>query len=155
MKKDSLPGKLTLSIPRGFMEMHILRILDKPHYGYEIMKRISEECACWKPSPGSVYPMLQKLKANSFITEKTKGKRKIYVLTKEGEERIKKFELHKAEMKQKMVAMFRMMGETGHGRELWKGLDIFDKIRRDPEKLKKALRLKEEFQRRLQALAEE
>jgi DNA-binding PadR family transcriptional regulator len=154
MKKDPLSRKLTLSIPRGFMEIHILRILDSPHYGYEIMKHITEECVHWKPSPGSVYPMLQKLKASGFITEKTKGKRNMYVLTKEGEERIRKFEQHKTEMKQKMVAMFRIMG-ADHGRELWKGLDIFEKIRKDPEKLKKAMRLKEQFQKRLQAIAEE
>jgi DNA-binding PadR family transcriptional regulator len=154
MKREPLPRNLTLSIPRGFMELHILRILGKPHYGYEIMKRIADECIYWKPSPGSVYPMLQKLKASGFITEKTKGKRKMYILTKEGEERIKRFEMRKHEMRQKMAAMFRMMG-ADHGRELWKGLDVFDKIRKDPEKLKRAMRLKEDFQRRLKALAEE
>ena len=154
MKKHSLPDKPMLSIPRGFMEMHILRILDKPHYGYEIMKHIAEECVYWKPSPGSVYPMLQKLNDAGFIAEKPKGKRKIYILTKEGEERIKRFEQHKAEMRQKMMAMFRMIGAE-HGRELWKGLDVFEKIRKDPAKLKKAMRLKEDFQRKLQRIAEE
>ena len=95
------PFRPTFSIPRGFMEMHMLRILETPRHGYDIMKRIEQECPCWKPSPGSVYPMLQKLKKLGFITEKDMGKRKVYSLTKNGRERLRKFDSYKSEIKEK------------------------------------------------------
>lgn len=142
------------SIPRGFMEMHILRILETPQHGYEIIKHIEQECLYWKPSPGSVYPMLQKFKNGGLITEKTIGKRNIYTLTKTGMERVKKFDLYKNEIKEKMVALFRMMGEENIS-YIEKSFDILEKIKRDPAKLKKAANLKKKFIQDLEALERE
>jgi DNA-binding PadR family transcriptional regulator len=154
MKDKALPKKLMFSIPRGFMEMHILRILKTPQHGYEIIKHIEQECLYWKPSPGSVYPMLQKLKKGGLITEKTIGKRNIYTLTKTGIERVKKFDLYKNEIKEKMVALFRMMGEENIS-YIEKSFDILEKIKRDPAKLKKAADLRKKFIQDLEALERE
>ncbi|HJW96586.1 MAG TPA: PadR family transcriptional regulator [archaeon] len=143
------------SVPRGFMEMHILRILQNPHHGYEIIKHIEQECSYWKPSPGSVYPILRKLRKSRLISEKTFGKRKVYILTKAGREKVKKFDLHKDEVKGKMIALFRLIGEDVNKTGFGKDFEIFERIRKDPAKLKKAVRLKEEFHRRMTALAED
>jgi len=151
MKANALPEKMTFSIPRGFMEMHILRILERPHHGYEIMKHIEQECVYWKPSPGSVYPMLLKLKRAGLITEKDVGNRKVYTITKEGRERVKRFDLYKNEIKEKMVELFRMMGEE-NTLHIEKGFDIFERIKRDPAKLIKAAKLRKKFMEDLEAL---
>jgi DNA-binding PadR family transcriptional regulator len=150
----TLPDRLTFSIPRGFMEMHILRILETPQHGYEIMKHIEQECPYWKPSPGSVYPMLQKLQRERLITEKDFGKRKVYTLTKKGRERIKKFDVYKNEVKEKMVSLFRMMGEEKIS-YIEKSFDLFENIKRDPAKLTKAAKLRKNFLEELEKLAEE
>jgi len=143
------------SIPRGFMEMHILKVLQTPHHGYEIMKHIEQECVYWKPSPGSVYPLLRKLKKGGLITEKKSGKRNVYTLTKSGIEQIKKFDSCRKEIKEKMIALFRMMGEDNATDEFKNGFDIFNKIHKDPVKRKRAAKLREDFHRQLKALAEE
>jgi DNA-binding PadR family transcriptional regulator len=150
-----IPDKLTFSIPRGFMEMHILRILRTPHHGYEIIKHIEQECTYWKPSPGSVYPILQKLQKAGLITEKDSGKRKVYTITKAGKERIKKFDSYKNEIREKMAELFRMMGEEDHIHEFTKGFEIFQKIRKDPAKMRKVAELRRKFLQDLKSLAEE
>jgi len=155
MEGKALPEKLMFSIPRGFMEMHILRILESPHHGYEIIKHMEQECVYWKPSPGSVYPILQKLKKAGLITEKAMGRKNVYTITKSGREKLKKFDLYKDEIKEKMISLFRMMGEDAHIADFEKGFEMFEKIRKDPAKLRKATKLKKEFNRRMIALVEE
>jgi DNA-binding PadR family transcriptional regulator len=155
MKGKALPEKMMFSIPRGFMEMHILRILQTPHHGYEMIKRLEQECAYWKPSPGSVYPILRKLKKAGLITEKDKANKKIYTITSSGKERVKKFDSYRNEIKEKMIAFFRMMGEDANITDFGKGFELFEKIRKDPAKRRKAARLREEFHRKMTALAEE
>jgi DNA-binding PadR family transcriptional regulator len=145
--------RMSFSIPRGFMEMHILRILATPHHGYEIIKHIEDGCA-WKPSPGSVYPMLRKLQKAGLITEKTSGKRKVYTLTKSGKERIKRFDVYKDEVKQKMISLFRMMGEDRIS-YIEKSFDLLESLKRDPAKLARAIKLRKKFLEELEALAKE
>jgi DNA-binding PadR family transcriptional regulator len=155
MKGGPLPEKMMFSVPRGFMEMHILRILRKPRHGYEIIKHIEQECTYWKPSPGSVYPILGKLKKAGLITEKKKGRKNVYTITKVGMEKLKTFDSYKGEIKEKMTALFRMMGEDAHITGFEKGFGLFEKIGKDPAKIKKAARLREEFHRKMVELAEE
>jgi DNA-binding PadR family transcriptional regulator len=147
------PFRPTFSIPRGFMEVHILRILETPRHGYEIMKLIEQECSYWKPSPGSVYPILRKLQNAGLITERDMGKRKVYRITKKGVGRIKKFDSYKEEIKEKMAALFRMMGEDLSYVE--RSFDFFEKIKRDPAKMAKATKLRKRFMEDLKMLAEE
>jgi DNA-binding PadR family transcriptional regulator len=152
--KDKDSKRMMFSVPRGFMEMHILSILENPHYGYEIIKHIEQECVYWKPSPGSVYPMLQKLKKGGLITKKSIGKKNVYTITKSGRKRIKKFDLYKDEVKDKMIAIFKLMGEHNVC-YIEKSFDVFEKIKRDPVKLKKAAGLRKKFIEELEALERE
>ncbi|MEM5812145.1 MAG: PadR family transcriptional regulator [Candidatus Aenigmatarchaeota archaeon] len=150
MKGES---KTFLSIPRGFVEIQILRILEKPCHGYEIIKHFEKECSCWKPSPGSVYPVLKKLKKSGLVSEKTIGKRKVYSLTKSGRERLRKIDFYRKEIRRKLVSLFRMMGENADYIE--SGLEVFERIKRSPEKIKKFRKINERFMKELVKLAEE
>lgn len=72
----------------------IQHLLEKPHSGYSLTKSI-EEATGWKPSYGSIYPQLEQLHEEEFVTFKEEGKKKTYTLTKKGKEeaKIKKTEL--------------------------------------------------------------
>jgi DNA-binding PadR family transcriptional regulator len=155
MKAKAFPRNMAFSIPRGFMEMHILRILENPHHGYEIIKHMEQECVYWKPSPGSVYPILQKLKKAGLITEKKRGRKNVYTITKAGREKMKRVDLYKGEIKDKMVSLFRMMGANSQAADFERGFEVVEKIRKDPAKMRKAAKLREEFRRRMAELAEE
>ncbi len=71
---------------RGDLKFVILRLIsNRPMHGYEVMKALEEESkGYYRPSPGSVYPTLQMLEDEGYVTvEKQEGK-KVYTITDEG-----------------------------------------------------------------------
>ena len=80
---------------RGNLKILVLKALDKkPLSGYALMKFIEDKIGT-KPSPGSMYPLLDDLKKDSFVVCKKDGRKKIYSLTKAGKEHLKIINLHK------------------------------------------------------------
>jgi DNA-binding PadR family transcriptional regulator len=83
----------TASIPKGFLRFHILRLLaSRPMSGSEIMSEIEKETVGrWKPSPGSVYPLLAWLQDNGYIKEQPTEESGIkrYALTDQGKSFLK------------------------------------------------------------------
>ena len=72
--------------PRGDVRAAILVLLDEePRNGYGIMQEIEERSAgAWRPSPGSVYPVLQQLEDEGLVRADESGERKLMQLTDEG-----------------------------------------------------------------------
>lgn len=72
--------------PRGDVRAAILLLLDEePLNGYGIMQEIEERSAgAWRPSPGSVYPVLQQLEDEGLVRADERGERKLMQLTEEG-----------------------------------------------------------------------
>jgi DNA-binding PadR family transcriptional regulator len=61
----------TAMVPKGFLRYHVLKALsERPMSGSELMEDIEQHTGgCWKPSPGSIYPLLSWLQDNSYIKE--------------------------------------------------------------------------------------
>jgi len=61
----------TAIVPKGFIRYHVLESLsEKPMSGSEIMDRIEKRTdGRWKPSPGSIYPLLALLQDNGYLKE--------------------------------------------------------------------------------------
>lgn len=59
------------AVPKGFLRYQVLELLNEnPLSGSEIMSEIEKRTnGCWKPSPGSVYPLLAWLQDNGYIRE--------------------------------------------------------------------------------------
>jgi DNA-binding PadR family transcriptional regulator len=80
--------KHTAIVPKGFIRYQVLESLsEKPMSGSEIMTEIEKKTSGrWKPSPGSIYPLLSWLQDNSYIEEVStkEGGMKRYTLTKKG-----------------------------------------------------------------------
>lgn len=78
----------TAIVPKGFIRYHVLELLsEKPMSGSEIMNEIEKKTeGRWKPSPGSVYPLLSWLQDNNCIKElpSEEGGMKRYALTDKG-----------------------------------------------------------------------
>ncbi len=86
------------AVPKGFLRYYALRLLsEKPMSGSEIMSEIGERThGCWKPSPGSIYPLLAWLQEKGYskeVPEQESGIKR-YALTDQGkgflEEHVKK-----------------------------------------------------------------
>ena len=61
----------TATVPKGFIRFHVLRALnEKPMSGSELMEKIEKHAGgFWKPSPGSIYPLLSSLQEHGYIKE--------------------------------------------------------------------------------------
>jgi DNA-binding PadR family transcriptional regulator len=76
-------------VPKGFLRHQVLSALkEKPMSGSELMEEISKNTGGhWKPSPGSIYPMLAWLQDNTYIEELShENGLKRYELTSGGKE---------------------------------------------------------------------
>lgn len=77
----------TAMVPKGFLRYAVLEALsEKPMSGSELMEEIEKHTGgFWKPSPGSVYPLLAWLQDNECIKElPTENGLKRYELTPGG-----------------------------------------------------------------------
>lgn len=80
----------TSQIPKGFLRQKTLELLgEKPMSGSEISEEIFRRTSGqWKPSPGSIYPLLAWLQKNDYVVEQPveKSVMKRYTLTETGKE---------------------------------------------------------------------
>jgi len=78
----------TAIVPKGFIRYQVLELLsEKPMSGSEIMNEIEKRThKRWKPSPGSIYPLLSWLQDNNYVKELSpeEGGMKRYALTDNG-----------------------------------------------------------------------
>ena len=77
----------TAMVPKGFIRYHVLEALnEKPMSGSEMMEEIEKHTGgSWKPSPGSIYPLLAWLQDNGHVKElPTENGLKRYELTQSG-----------------------------------------------------------------------
>lgn len=76
-------------VPKGFIRYHVLEALnEKPMSGSELMNQIEKNTGeRWKPSPGSIYPLLSWLQDNGYVKElPTENGLKRYELTQNGKD---------------------------------------------------------------------
>ena len=73
---------------RGDLKYMILELLrDRPMHGYEVMRALEETSGgAYTASPGSVYPTLQSLEDDGYVSSEEADGRKVYTITEEGRE---------------------------------------------------------------------
>lgn len=76
---------------KRLMESGMLRyiVLDaiatQPRHGYELIKLLEEQSGGWyTPSSGVIYPMLNLLEDNGYVSVQAQGSKKRYFITEEG-----------------------------------------------------------------------
>jgi DNA-binding PadR family transcriptional regulator len=78
----------TAIVPKGFIRYQVLELLsEKPMSGSEIMNEIEKKTdGRWRPSPGSIYPLLSWLQDNNYVKElpAEQNGMKRYALTDKG-----------------------------------------------------------------------
>lgn len=93
-------------VPRGFLKYKALKMLsERPMSGSEIMQELEEKSeGRWRPSPGSIYPLLAWLQDKKYIKEipTREAGIKQYTITKEGKNFLQELEKQKEEIQDKM-----------------------------------------------------
>lgn len=99
-------------VPKGFIRYYVLRLLsEKPMSGSEIIQHVEEKSGGrWRPSPGSIYPLLAWLQEQRYIKEVSTEEPGIkrYMLTDEGKNFLKEHEKRRHKMEERFKAF-------GHG----------------------------------------
>jgi len=72
--------------PRGDVRAAVLQLLgEEPMHGYQLMQRIAERSqGAWRPSPGTIYPVLALLEDEGLVEVTRDHGRKLATLTDEG-----------------------------------------------------------------------
>ncbi|MEZ5322284.1 MAG: PadR family transcriptional regulator [Microthrixaceae bacterium] len=80
------PGSGRRRKRRGDIRTAVLAVLaEQPRHGYEIIQALEEKSGgAWRPSPGSVYPMLQMLEDEGLARPNERDGKRVYELTDAG-----------------------------------------------------------------------
>lgn len=99
--------KHTASVPKGLLRVYVFKLLkQKPMSGSEIMDAVEQQTdGQWRPSPGSIYPLLTWLRKNGYTKELPRESSGIkrYVLTKNGNKFFDEHSNFKDKLQQKMA----------------------------------------------------
>ena len=67
---SSIGKRRTVGVPRGLLKFLVLKMInEKPMSGAEIVEEIEKQTGSWKPSSGSIYPLLASLHKKGFTKE--------------------------------------------------------------------------------------
>lgn len=96
---------------RGHLKPMVFKIIkQEPVSGAQIVEKIREATG-WKPSYGSIYPLLKASEKQSELKSEKSGKQKLYSLTKKGEKELKDFESKKEKLLDDLIQRFKLMEE--------------------------------------------
>ncbi len=110
------------NIPRGMkvgtVSLWLLLLLsERPMYGYEMIKELEKRFSgFWRPKTGTIYPSLEKLEQDGFVTSRVEFKdklpgRKHYALTDRGNKELRRSMVHWTKMTE-VLENYREMHES-------------------------------------------
>lgn len=75
---------------RGDVRRLVLEVLaEGPAHGYDVIQRLEARSGgLWRPSPGSVYPLLQMLEDQGAVTAEAHDDKRVYQLTELGRQEV-------------------------------------------------------------------
>lgn len=118
--------------------MLLKALAEKPMHGYEVIKSIGGEFGgIFRPSAGAIYPLLQALEDEGYVKGEEAGERRVYSITPNGMELMKREESMFKEMIENRRAFFEERKELN--RELHNFASLIGTNYRDltPEKAEK------------------
>jgi DNA-binding PadR family transcriptional regulator len=112
-----------IQMRHGFLKYYILKLLSEgERSGYGLIKAIEAETGCWKPSTGSMYPLLQTLEDQGLLTHEGEDDRKVYRLTKRGRQVLSETHQAKAEILESLQRACEVFGRIFADQEEVEGL---------------------------------
>ncbi len=105
---------------RGFLRFYLLKLIGKAPEGisgYALMKQIEAETGFWRPSPGSIYPLLAALEEAGLVEHRLEADKKVYSLTDKGRDGLARAQAAKDEALEGVRRSIRVLGEL-FGKEM-------------------------------------
>ena len=103
---------------KGGLKLIVLKILNNKDFtGYGLIKEIEDKTGFWRPSPGSMYPLMDDLLKKGLVICKKEKNQKIYSITKEGKAIYKKIFSKKDKMIQDLFEGIKFLEALGEDKE--------------------------------------
>lgn len=116
---------------RGYLRLIVMKNLaNRKLSGYDLIKHIEKHTGTWKPSFGSVYPLLEKLLKEKLVDVEAQGRKKIYFLTQEGKRHLAVIEKSKNTLVDRLIATWKAFGRITDKREMGFMLEVFNSLKK-------------------------
>lgn len=96
--------------------------------GTEIQEKI-EEGTGWTPSPGTLYPALEKLEEEQLVESQKQGRKRTYQITKEGTKRLEDFQEEQEKYWGQVIQSLKNYSEMFDQEELQDMIQVLEKAR--------------------------
>ena len=115
----------------GYLRLIVMRNLsDKKLSGYDLIKQIEKDTGTWRPSFGSIYPLLEKLLNEKLVQVEQLGRRKVYSLTKEGKKQLEVIDKSKNSLVDKMIATWKAFGRIADEKDKSFMIEVFNSVKK-------------------------
>ena len=115
----------------GYLRLIVMKTLaNRKLSGYDLIKQIEKDTGTWKPSFGSIYPLLEKLLKEKLVQVDVRGRRKLYFLTNEGKKHLLIIDKSKNILVDNLIATWNAFGKITDRREMSFMLEIFNSLKK-------------------------
>ena len=115
----------------GYLRLIVMKTLaNRKLSGYDLTKEIEKSTGTWKPSFGSIYPLLDKLLKEKFVNFEVDGRKKVYYLTREGNNHLDVIDKNKNFLVDRLVATWKAFGRISDKREIDFMMEVFNSLKK-------------------------
>ena len=115
----------------GYLRHIVMKTLSgRKLSGYDLTKEIEKSTGTWKPSFGSIYPLLKKLLKEKFVDFEVEGRKKIYFLTNEGKKHLVVIDKSKNFLVDRLVMTWKAFGRITDKREVNFMMEVFNSLKK-------------------------
>lgn len=115
----------------GYLRLIVMKTLaNRKLSGYDLIKQIEKDTGTWKPSFGSIYPLLEKLLKEKLVEVEIQGRKKLYYLTKEGKKQLGIIDKSKNKLVDNLIAAWNAFGKITDRREMNFMLEVFNSLKK-------------------------
>lgn len=116
---------------RGYLRLIVMKTLaNKKLTGYGLIKQIEKNTGTWKPSFGSIYPLLEKLLKEKLVEVEVQERKKLYFLTEDGKKHLGIIDKSKNTLVDKLIAAWNAFGKITDKREMSFMLEILNSLKK-------------------------
>jgi DNA-binding PadR family transcriptional regulator len=117
--------------PGQLRTMVLMSLHTEATTGYGIIKSIRDLTGYWKPSTGSLYPVLAELAKEGLITSCIKGRKKIFSLTASGEAHLHSCLDERDRLLDQLISHVRLSGHLCKMKESSFMVDMLERIKKN------------------------
>lgn len=115
----------------GYLRHIVMKTLsNRKLSGYDLTKEIEKSTGTWKPSFGSIYPLLDKLLKENLVDFEVKGRKKAYFLTNEGKKHLGVIDKSKNILVDRLITIWKAFGRISDKREINFMMEVFNSLKK-------------------------